>query len=921
MAGKKVILLSVLFTLFVIVYEGLLFYTEVAWFRETGYLSAFRTRVLTRLFLFCVFGAAFFAFSYVNYFFARKVLESRGYTFDEIRNLHATENFRAFLKMLVHVVFLVFGIMFAFDASFRVNAMLLFLHPQSFGVTDPVFHRDAGYFVFRLPFLKYAVFYCLFLFTTNFFVALFIYFYTVGGRLLMKSRAMDIADLQFPRRAKTHLHILGSLILFCLSLSLRLRSYEILFSKRGVVYGAGYADVHGTLPVLNAFVVLLFILALFSLANIYFNKVRLLIAAAAACGILYALAGGYPGFLQQFAVLPSEIQKEKPYMQNNIEFTRYGFNLNNVREKQLDITATEIPQNELKYEAVLDQTRVWDYRVLLSSFMQLQSVRLYYTFQNVDVDRYTLNGKVYQVMLSAREFSEDNLEPRARTWVNRHLKYTHGYGVSMVYADRFTKEGMPEFIVSNIPPRSPYFTFKNPRIYFGESNSSYAVVNTKEPEFDYPGKDRNKETTYMGHAGIPLSGTLMKAAFALRLGDMNLFISQSVTKDSRILLYRNIIARIRKIAPFIALDPDPYIVALPGRSYWLVDGYTTTAYFPYSERLDLLPLDILTGNRFANYIRNSVKVTVDAYDGTVKFYIADPSDPVILSYARIYPGVFRPLSEMPVELQAHLRYPERLFLAQSRMFSIYHMNNTETFYNKEDAWQVAQEIVEEGEQPMEPYYVLARLPGEDKKEYILMQPFTPSGRGNMIAWLAGRCNEKQKCGLVLYRFPKQRNIYGPAQIEARINQDQEISKILTLWNQRGSRVRRGNLLVIPTSKMLFYVKPVYLLAESSELPELKMVVVSNGKYLAMGSSLRNAFDNLIKVSQEDQVAEAGKNEALQPLKNISGGTADEISRLLALYEAMQGRLKQGDLEGFGKLFKHYGDVLQSLKKSSAHVEK
>lgn len=913
MARKKVILLTFLFFGAVVFYQGLFLYTDIAWFKETGYLSIFRVRILSRLFLFLVFGSLFFVFSYVNYFFARKVLESRGYTFDEIRNLQATENFRALLKFFAHVVFLMFGIMFAFDASFRVNAFLLFSHPQRFGMKDPIFHRDIGFFVFRLPFLKYVIFYCLFLFAMNFCVAVFIYFYTVGGRLFVRGKSVDLSDLQFPRPAKIHLHILAAFILFCLSLSARLKSYEILFSKRGVVYGAGYADVHGTLPVLNLFVVLLFALALFCIANIFFNKVRLLAAAMILCGVLYAAGSGYSGFLQQFAVLPSELEKEKPYMQHTMDFTRIGFNLNNMQEKSLDMSLRGAPGEGLKYDAVLDQTRVWDYRVLLDSFMQLQSLRLYYQFFNVDVDRYELGGKIYQVMLSAREFSEDNLEPRAKTWVNRHLKYTHGYGVSMVYADRFTKEGLPEFIVSNIPPHSPYFTFKNPRIYFGEGDSSYAVVNTKEAEFDYQGKDKNAETTYQGDAGIPLSSRLAKAAFALKLGDMKLFISQSISRGSRILLYRNINDRIRTIAPFIALDADPYIVALTDRYYWIVDGYTTSAYLPYSERLDIFSLDILSGNRFANYIRNSVKITVDAYDGKVKFYVADTHDPLIMAYSKIYPGVFLPLSDMPQELQAHLRYPERLFLAQSKMFTVYHMKNTETFYNKEDVWQIAQEVHDEQKQPMEPYYVLAKLPGEAKKDYILMLPFTPSKRDNMIAWLAGRCDKKLQCGLVLYKFPKQRTIYGPAQIEARIDQDQEISKLLTLWNQRGSHVKRGNLLVIPTETALFYVKPIYLIAESSALPELKLVVVSNGKYLAMGSSLKNAFENLSGVSRDDQGGEKSKDGNLPSLKQIQGAS-EKIQHLMFLYDSMQSTLKQGDLEGFGKLFKEYGAILKGFKK-------
>src|SRR3989454_5029501 len=601
---------------------------------------------------------------------------------------------------------------------------------------------------------------------------------------------------------------------------------------RDVAFGAGYSDVHAQLPVQKALLVLAGLVAVLCLVTIRLRSWRpLLWSVAALVGV--AILGGvvYPGGIQRYQVSPNEIVKEKPYIDFNIRYTRLAYGLDNIEEREFPAEQTLTLQDLRKNEATLKNIRLWDTRPLLATYSQLQEIRTYYKFTDIDIDRYRINGEYRQVTLSPRELSAKDLP--SRIWINERLTYTHGYGAVVSPVNRVTREGLPEFWVKDIPPvASSDLRISRPELYFSELATDYVFVKTQAKEFDYPSGDQNVYTTYAGQGGIPLGSFWRKTLFAARLGDLKLLLSNDLTPGSRVLLYRNIRERVQRIAPFFRYDDDPYmVISAAGRIVWLLDGYTVSDRFPYSAPTRGL----------GNYVRNAVKVTVDAYDGTVRFYVADPADPLIRTIARIFPGLLQPLDAMPADLRAHLRYPEGLFRVQAGMYAVYHMRDTQVFYNKEDLWSVPVRPVDGQERAMEPYYLILRLPGEPKEEFVLLIPFNPSKKDNLSAWLAARSDPPHYGKLVVYNFPKQKLIYGPRQIEARIDQDSFISQQLSLWNQRGSQVIRGNLLVIPIERSLVYVEPLYIAAEKGQLPDLKRVIVGFGDRIAMEETLDGAI--------------------------------------------------------------------------------
>src|SRR3989449_8237497 len=606
------------------------------------------------------------------------------------------------------------------------------------------------------------------------------------------------------RRARGHLLGLAALLLLLKAVGYRLAMFDLLFSERGVAFGAGYSDVHAQLPVQKALLVLAGLVAVLCLVTIRLRSWRpLLWSVAALVGV--AILGGvvYPGGVQPDPGSPHEIVKEKPYIDFNIRYTRLAYGLENIEERELPAEQTLTLQDLRKNEATLKNIRLWDTRPLLATYSQLQEIRTYYKFTDIDIDRYRINGEYRQVTLSPRELSAKDLP--SRIWINERLTYTHGYGAVVSPVNRVTREGLPEFWVKDIPPvASSDLRISRPELYFSELATDYVFVKTHAKEFDYPSGDQNVYTTYAGQGGIPLASFWRKTLFASRLGDLKLLLSNDLTPGSRVLLYRNIRERVQRIAPFFRYDDDPYmVISAAGRIVWLLDGYTVSDRFPYSTRTRGL----------GNYVRNAVKVTVDAYDGTVHFYVADPADHLIRTTARIFPGLLQPLDAMPADLRAHLRYPEGLFRVQAGMYAVYHMRRTQGFYTKEGLWGVPVRPVDGQERAMEPYYLILRLPGEPKEEFVLLIPFNPSKKDNLSAWLAARSDPPHYGKLVVYNFPKQKLIYGPRQIEARIHQDSFISQQLSLWNQRGSQVIRGNLLVIPIERSLVYVEPLYIAAE------------------------------------------------------------------------------------------------------------
>ncbi|MGC8873808.1 MAG: UPF0182 family protein, partial [Chloroflexia bacterium] len=567
---------------------------------------------------------------------------------------------------------------------------------------------------------------------------------------------------------------------------------------------------------------------------------------------------------------------ERPYIENTIRSTLTAYGLENVKEVEYPVTGTLTLDTVNRNRATLENIRLWDHRPLYDTYSQLQEIRLYYNFHDIDVERYLLDGKYREVELAVRELSVDELPEPAQTWQNRHLVYTHGYGVVMSPVNEICEEGQPCFYIRDIPPKYAHegLRLERPEIYIGEETTNYVILNTGAEEFDYPKGDDNVYTRYQGKDGVALGGFLRRLAFALRFGDLPILFSNYLSRDSRILFHRTVQERAETIAPFLAYDYDPYPVILDGKIYWLQDAYTLSNMYPYAEPYGSL-----------NYIRNSVKVVIDPYEGTTTYYVVDPSDPVVQTYMTIFPSLFRPVSEMPTGLRAHWRYPEQIFRIQSAIYATYHMTDPQVFYNKEDAWQFAQETYLGEQRYIDSYYVIMRLPGWEREEFFLMVPFTPVNRDNMIAWMHVQCDGANYGTLGVFKFPKQTLVYGPFQIEARTNQHPYISQQLTLWNQHGSQVILGNLLVVPLDHSLLYVRPLYLQSESGQIPELRRVIVAYGNQIAMAETLPNALRQVLTGGTPPPQARAWEDLARSAAEH---------------YRAAQECLRSGDWSCYGQ---------------------
>jgi uncharacterized membrane protein (UPF0182 family) len=802
------------------------FYTDWLWFREVQFTSVFVTVFQTQALLGVVTGAAFFLLLYGNMTLARQLAPREALvTVDDAEGLPSPEVLDPYLRRLTLPVSGLIALFAGWLGTDRWELVLKALNATPFGVRDPLFDQEVAFYVFRLPLWNSLYSWLMVSLIVSGLAATAVHFCTRGIQI-------SPTTVSISRRARGHLLVLAALLLFLKVAGYRLAMFDLLFSQRGVAFGAGYADVHAHLPVLKALMVLTGLVAVLCVVTIRLRSWRpLLWSLAALVGV--AILGGvaYPGLIQRYQVSPNEIDKEKPYIDFNIRYTRLAYGLDNIEEREFPAEETLTLQDLRKNEATLKNIRLWDTRPLLATYSQLQEIRTYYKFTDIDIDRYRINGEYRQVTLSPRELSSKDLP--SRIWINERLTYTHGYGAVVGPVNRVTREGLPEFWIKDIPPAaSTDLRISRPELYFSELATDYVFVKTRAKEFNYPAGDQNVYTTYEGQGGIPLRSFWRKMLFAAHLGDIKLLMSNDLTTASRVLLYRNIRERVQRIAPFFRYDDDPYmVISAAGRIVWLLDGYTLSDWFPYS-----------TATRgLGNYVRNAVKVTVDAYDGTVHFYVADPADPLIRTTARIFPGLLQPLDAMPADLRAHIRYPEGLFRVQAAMYAVYHMRDTQVFYNKEDLWSIPVGHESGSNLPMEPYYLILRLPGEPKEEFVLLIPFNPSKKDNLSAWLAARSDPPHYGKLVVYNFPKQKLIYGPRQIEARIDQDSFISQQLSLWNQRGSQVIRGNLLVIPIERSLVYVEPLYIAAEKGQLPELKRVIVGFGDRIAMEETLEGAL--------------------------------------------------------------------------------
>lgn len=781
------------------------------------------------------------------------------------------------------------GLVIAASEMSSWDIALRFIYQVPVGERDPIFERDIGFYLFSLP--AYVA-------LKNWLLRLLFCSAIVAGAVygLRGDIALERPPRTLSAAAITHGSALLGVFFAVKAWSWWLDRFLLLYGDNGVVVGASYTDVHVELPVLWMLVGL----AAASSVALWINMrrrsyVQPAVLALLVFGSSFVFAVIYPALFQRFFVKPSELRLETPYIEHTIALTRQAYGLAKIEVKPFEAEQRLTLDSLQANRATIDNIRLWDVQPLMDTYAQLQEIRTYYKFLSVDIDRYQLDAGYRQVMLSARELEPAMLPPNAQTWVNLHLIFTHGIGVVMSPVTEKSTEGLPFFYLRDIPPVSnggP--AIREPRLYFSEGRQDYVIVNGNAAEFDYPKGVDNAYTTYSGHDGVTIGTVARRSLFAWQLDDPNILLSGYITDRSRILLHRNIQDRVRTIAPFLSLDHDPYVVASNGRLFWIQDAYTVSEWFPYSRP---------GFGDGANYIRNAVKVVVDAYNGTVDFYVSDPADPLLRTYERIFPGLFKPLDAMPPELRQHIRYPEDLFLIQAQLYRTYHMDAPEVFYNREDLWQFPRELVGmdggSAASTMPPYYTIMRLPGDARAEFILMLPMVPSQRENMIAWLAARCDPSGYGKLIVYTFPKDKLVYGPFQIEARIQQNTEISQQISLWNQMGSRVIRGHLVVVPIENSILYVSPLYLRAASGQLPELKRVIAAYGDRVVMEDSLGEALAALFKETAQ----------AASPPR----GTVDARAReALAHYDRAIERLKSGDWSGFGAELDALRPLLEAL---------
>ncbi len=888
--------------------------TDWYWFQEIGFTNIFTTILITKIILGLSVGLLSFVIIYLNFWLAQRLVVSRplivrlpegvGAQTDMMRKLDLTR----YINTFALPVSLLVGFLTGLAGAGSWETVLKYFNATPFGVKDPIFGRDIAFYFFDLPFVQSLVGLGVWLIivsligsATSYALRGAIAFnYPGPGAGIMRSLFMD-------KPAKIHLSILIALffVVTCFKIY-AVRIPNLLFSSAGPFTGARFTDIHAMLPFLKILIFVSAIAAVLVIINIY-KSGNYMVVAAIGLYTVVSLVGGsvYPALLQKFVIAPNELIKETPFIKHNIEATQKAYALDKIEERNLTgesvLTMADINNNR----STIRNVRLWDREPLLDTFGQLQEIRTYYDFISVDNDRYRFDGDYRQVLLSPRELNPASLPQR--TFINEHLTFTHGFGLTLSPVNEVTPEGLPVLFLKNLPPASGIksLSVSRPEIYYGELAGNWVVVNTKTKEFDYPSGEENVFTDYAGSGGVRIGSMFRKTLFALRFGSMKILLSNDITPDSRIMYYRTVNERVRRALPFLSLDRDPYmVVTKKGELKWIYDAYTTSDRYPYAELVNDA-FGSIQGRRL-NYIRNSVKVVIDAYDGKMTFYIADKEDPVIQTYARIFEGAFVPLDEMDEDLRSHIRYPEDLFAYQTALYTVYHMGEAQIFYNKEDQWQIP--VIARGKQSDSMMrHMIMKLPGETEEEYILMIPFTPRGKDNLAAWMVARNDGDFYGQLVVYRFPKQKLVYGPMQITNRINQDADISRQISLWDQRGSEVIRGNLLVIPIEEALIYIQPIYLRAEGGKIPELKRVIVAYENRIAMEETLDSALASVFggRVAQDKETARVVSREP-ETGRNVFQQARDHYNRAL---EAQ----RRGDWALYGEEIRKLGELLRSAK--------
>lgn len=952
--GQRRLSVIVMFIVIIVALFLLLidFITDWLWFKEMGYVSVFFTQLFTELKV----GIPVFVILTLLVNLYLKQLK-KGY-FKKIASHEATDMKK--LNRYTGIISVVFGLVTAFYAVTNLwFEILQFINATDFDIKDPLFHLDISFYIFRLDFLKQlnemfiGIVLLLIIVTVIYYTILLTMHspdifehddeaepagpafddgedrYSGGGnpfegmggntpfdkvfgafgkkgpaKAQPKKPKRQLDDNNFRQLmniASGQLSLLGVIFFIMIALNFLLKQFDLLHAHTGAVYGAGFTDVNVTLWVYRVLAVLALFGAVTVVHHIRKKQFKKILTIPVIMIIIGAVGIGAGYLVQNFIVSPDEINKEAQYLERNIEYTQYAYQLNDVEEKSFaadnNLTSEDIVNNP----ETINNIRINDYQPVNTFYNQTQSIRQYYKFNDVDVDRYMIDGELTQTYLSTREIDEEKIN---QTWLNRHLKYTHGYGITLSRVDSVTASGQPDVLIKNIPPESSVeeITVDRPEIYFGELSDDYILVNTSEDEFDYPEGSSNKYTQYEGTAGIKMN-LFNRILFSIKERSMKILVSSNIKSDSKIIINRDVVERVKKIMPYLSYENDPYTVVADGKIYWMMDAYTTSSYYPYSE-----PYDGKIGG--TNYIRNSVKVVVDAYNGTTDFYIVDENDPIAMTFQQIYPKLFKSIDQMPESLQAHIRYPNTLFNIQAGVYSRYHMEDVKVFYQNEDVWDIANEIYGTEQQVMEPNYYVVKLPGEKDAEFINSIPYTPKSKQNMTALMVARNDGEHYGELILYQFPKSKTIYGPMQVEAQINQNTEISSDFTLWSSKGSSYKRGNLFVIPIESSLLYVEPVYLEAENSAIPEVKRVIVVYDDKIAYEPTLGEALNALFGEGtsgegEKPQTSEGGS-------ENQTESTADLIEKASKAYDNAQAALKDGDWAKYGEYMEELEAALKKL---------
>ncbi|MGA7762417.1 MAG: UPF0182 family protein [Candidatus Binataceae bacterium] len=897
---------------------------DLLWFGVLGYRSVFLTQLGAQVTIFAAVWFVAFVAICGSGFIALGLSQERERLHivrrsEEMTEVNLPELIRALgdripWRLLVLGSSALLGLFAASGEASSWDTYLKGFYAVPFGHTDPALGKNLAFYVFTVPLLEdWRDLFMLILFLTA----------VVTGMVYWARGALDFRDSppRISRGAAAHFSVLLAVFFVQRAMNYWLARPELLLHSNGVVYGLRYVDHVLWEPGLWLLVLLSLVAAAISLANLGQRGLRLpVIAAIALFGPAIFLNLIQP-VIEKLYVKPDELRVEKPYLERNIALTRMAYHLDSVDVREFNGKGT-LTRASLEQDApTVNNIRLWDPRPLLATYRQLQEIRLYYDFQDVDIDRYWINGKYTEVMLSPRELNISLLPENAQTWVNRHLKFTHGSGLTMSPVNAKDSEGLPVFYIKNIPAESDVgFKVPQPAIYFGQEPDSYAIVKAATPEFDYPLGADNVYSYYKGTGGVPVSGLLRRLLFGYFYRDINLLVTRNILDGSRIMIRRNISDRVARLAPFLGQDRDPYVVLHDGHLVWILDCYTTSDHFPYSQR----------NSEGINYIRNSVKVVVDAYNGTTDFYVADPADPIIRTWQRIFPAMFKPISAMSDDLRKHIRYPEDYFLIQADIYRTYHMTDPAVFYNREDQWGFPRENYAGETVPMQPYYVIMRLPGETHDEYILMLPMVPESRGtvrdNMISWLAARCDGTDYGHLFEFAFSKDRLFYGPYQIQARINQNPDISQQYSLWNQMGSKVILGNLLVFPIENALLYVEPLYIRAENGQLPELQRVIAAYSDRIVMGNDLRSTLNALFSAPVETPpptISSAAAQAVTTAM--ASGGTAQsppavkgDLTAASMHYNRALAALRTGDWAQFGIEMQQLGTELGQPADSGHH---